>query len=50
MELDPYGVTSYGISEELRSPYEIVKKSIIMYDIIYKKDMIVYMHKAVYIY
>ena len=48
MALDPYGVTSYGISEEFRSPYGIFKKSVRTCEIIYMKDMVVYTHKTVY--
>ena len=50
MELDPYGVTSYGISEELRSPYGRVKNSVQTRHIIYMKDVVVYTHKVVYMY
>ena len=46
--LDPYGVTSYGISEEFRSPCVIFKNSVWTCEIIYTKDMVVYMHKTVY--
>ena len=47
MVLDPYGVTSYGISEGLRIPYVRVEKSVRTCEIIYTKDMVVYTHKAV---
>ena len=42
MILDPYGVMSYGRSEELRSPYRRVKKSVRTCDIIYERYGSVY--------
>ena len=46
--LYPYGGTSYGISEDLICPDVRVKNSERMYEIIYRKYMVVYTHKAVY--
>ena len=48
MALDLYGVTSYGIPEDLRSPCGIVKKSVHTCEIIYTKDMVGYTQKDVY--
>ena len=46
--LYPYGVMSYVRSEDVGIPYRIFKKSVRTCEIIYTKDMVVYMHKAVY--
>ena len=48
MALDPYGVTSYIRSKELRIPYVRGKKSIRTHDIVYTKYMDVYTHTSVH--
>ena len=46
MVLGDYGVTSYGVSEELTSMYKIVHKYVRTCEIIYAKDMAMQIHKA----
>ena len=48
MPLDPYGVTSYMRSKELIITYVRGKRFIRTHDIVYTKDMAVYIHTSVH--